>query len=274
MRSSKLASLKYLHKTKPTNHLENAWKTIWIKKNKGMEFEGYMEPIAIHRNFCSTVKALGSIKDKGSSYQISAPQLGLGASGVIPFVIPPLIMYTQGMTCEELVNIQLCYGAVILSFLGGIRWGMATIPGSLIPGSWAQYCWSVIPSLISWAGLMLPGIAPGYLTVISGLGLACYKDVIQTGYSFWFKVLRIFLTLIATLSMTLSLVITYQFTTKKTLLEAMNTTKIQLSEAFKTTKEFVFNHKTKATAKKFGTDNSYEFPESTDIEENVTKDKG
>ena len=52
------------------------------------------------------------------------------------------------------------YGAVILSFLGGVRWGMA-VDGSKFPPSsaWYHYTWSVTPSLMAWAALCLPSIS-------------------------------------------------------------------------------------------------------------------
>lgn len=48
------------------------------------------------------------------------------------------------------------YGAVILSFLGGVHWGLAvgktSRSGSLVP----HLVLSVVPSLVGWAALLLP----------------------------------------------------------------------------------------------------------------------
>ena len=162
----------------------------------------------------------------------------LGISGLIPFVTPPLLMYTQNVTCPELMQYQLYYGAAILSFLGGVRWGMAVTPGSAIPGNLAQYSWSVIPSLIAWGALMLPDtypvmssvMSPGMSFVIFGIALTCYKDLKQAGYPLWFKGLRILLTIVAIISMSSSLYIMYNNESKKPLPDILLTSQIQLEE--------------------------------------------
>ena len=67
----------------------------------------------------------------------------LGWAGVLPFA---------GLVCAEwwppgagaLVGLQL-YAAVILSFLGGVRWGRAMEAGEA-----DRLVWSVVPSLIAW----------------------------------------------------------------------------------------------------------------------------
>ena len=47
------------------------------------------------------------------------------------------------------------YGAVILSFLGGIRWGLVLNNKAQVQ-KWAPLMWSVVPSLIAWPALLLP----------------------------------------------------------------------------------------------------------------------
>ncbi len=54
---------------------------------------------------------------------------------------------------------QLAYGASILSFLGGVRWGMLVTPGTPITGSWLQYSYAVAPSLVAWSALLMPPVA-------------------------------------------------------------------------------------------------------------------
>ena len=53
---------------------------------------------------------------------------------------------------------QLAYGASILSFLGGVRWGMLVNPGAPIAGSWLQYSYAVAPSLVAWSALLMPPV--------------------------------------------------------------------------------------------------------------------
>ena len=139
-------------------------------------------------------------------------------------------MYSQAMFCPELAEFQLYYGAVILSFLGGVRWGMAATSYG-IPHTWAQYSWSVTPSLIAWVALMLPGCTYGYLSLIIGHGITFYKDMNESGYPSWFKGLRFFLTFFALLSLISGLVCAYAFANKKTLGEAIRDIKLPKPEA-------------------------------------------
>lgn len=52
-----------------------------------------------------------------------APALFYGFSGLIPFTAIPAYMFQSGAYIPELAFTSLAYGAVILSFLGGVRWG-------------------------------------------------------------------------------------------------------------------------------------------------------
>ncbi|MEQ8230297.1 MAG: DUF3429 domain-containing protein, partial [Gammaproteobacteria bacterium] len=49
------------------------------------------------------------------------------------------------------------YGAVILSFLGGIQWGLA-IAGGAVAG-WGRLGAAVVPALLAWPALLLPATA-------------------------------------------------------------------------------------------------------------------
>jgi len=201
------------------------------KKQQNELFQGhYIQSHDIIRSFKSSVLHQSNNKEIGSFHKSTSAPWFLGISGLIPFITPPLLMFTQNVTCPELIEYQLYYGAVILSFLGGVRWGMAVTPGSPIPGNWSQYSWSVVPSLIAWSGLMLPDTYPGIASVIFGIGITCYNDLRQTGYPSWFKGLRILLTTVAMLSMSFSLYTMYNYQTKKPLPEIIQTSKTQLEE--------------------------------------------
>ena len=73
---------------------------------------------------------------------------------------------------------DIAYGAVILSFLGGIRWGSAVATGngrptglgfSVLPSLWAVFLlWWADPSTAAWgmfAGFVLLGLADGFFVV-------------------------------------------------------------------------------------------------------------
>jgi hypothetical protein len=83
----------------------------------------------------------------------------LGASGVIPFITLALaVAFFEGRERETAYFALAAYGAVILSFLGGIHWGLAVADGNRQPGEGATFvrlAGSVVPSLIGWGALFL-----------------------------------------------------------------------------------------------------------------------
>lgn len=92
----------------------------------------------------------------------------LTASGYLPFAIATLIICARLMPgvwagpWTELVHewaltAALGYGAVILSFLGGVIWGLAIAADAHL-SRWLTL--SVIPSLIGWLAVMVGG-SPG-----------------------------------------------------------------------------------------------------------------
>jgi len=160
--------------------------------------------ISFQRHFTSY---LSDIKDGPK------PALALGAAGLIPFVSAPAILICGGdvTLLKGLLPIvsqgQLAYGAIILSFLGGVRWGKLAAAQPCIQPSWGQFIWSVTPSLIAWPALLVPSQLVSVLMVVSGLGVCGYLDMKQSGYQPWFKGLRLVLTTVAILSLLLTLLL-------------------------------------------------------------------
>jgi len=134
-----------------------------------------------------------------------APALGLGLAGLIPFVAAPAYMYNAGVFLPSIATAQLTYGATILSFLGGVRWGLLASGGPHLPPSWSQYSWSVTPSLIAWAALLIPNQPAATTLCVAGLATALVLDLKQQGYPDWFRGLRLILTLGAVTSLVCSL---------------------------------------------------------------------
>jgi len=64
-----------------------------------------------------------SLKNFTQIKNAPASALVYGVSGLIPFTAIPAFMYQTSMYVPELAYAQLAYSAVILSFLGGVRWG-------------------------------------------------------------------------------------------------------------------------------------------------------
>ncbi len=93
----------------------------------------------------------------------------------------------------------LSYGAVIVSFLGGIHWGLA-MRASPVPV--ARLVWGVLPSLLGWLAVLLD--SPwGHLVLALSL-LACFavdRTVYrELGLDAWLA-LRAVLTLIAAIAL-------------------------------------------------------------------------
>ena len=141
-----------------------------------------------------------------------APALGLGLAGLIPFVSAPVYMYNAGFFLPAVAAAQLAYAATILSFLGGVRWGalVTAAPGDPdLPPSWAQFSWSVAPSLVAWGALLVPSVAAGQLVCGAGLVAAAAVDLQQRSFPAWFRGLRFLLTFFAVLSLLASTVCSY-----------------------------------------------------------------
>ena len=97
--------------------------------------------------------------------------LALGAAGLIPFVgLAGLVIAgrTEIGTFATRPAL-LVYGALIASFLGGIRWGIAAARGLGL----RDYALSVAPSLLAWLALALRApwdlVGLGILVLVWGL---------------------------------------------------------------------------------------------------------
>lgn len=145
------------------------------------------------------------------------PALYLGFAGLIPFVSPTLLMAMSEMYFPELAYAQLAYGASIVSFLGGARWGFALPESSPAKPDWINLANSVVPSLIAWvAMLMSDSIVPAATMVIMGLGISLHYDLsLLPSYPSWFKALRSVLTAVAFFSLVGTLIMNGIYPEKK-----------------------------------------------------------
>lgn len=108
------------------------------------------------------------------SLVIPTPALVLGLAGLIPFLTCALLAWipnllttfvqdsASGFSNAELIQQKAilalgAYGAVILSFLGGIRWGVVVNNKTQVR-RWGPLALSVVPSLIAWPALLLPAV--------------------------------------------------------------------------------------------------------------------
>ncbi|TDP84692.1 uncharacterized protein DUF3429 [Aquabacterium commune] len=136
--------------------------------------------------------------------------LRLGYAGLIPFAAGAVFVWLLvGRIDDEpfafVVRALASYGALIVSFLGGMRWGLvmgSSEAGALSPGYQRRALWTGIAfSLAAWLALLMPPHAG--LVVMGALLIACYlldrKHYLELGVSGWLT-LRFRLTVVASLS--------------------------------------------------------------------------
>jgi len=137
----------------------------------------------------------------------------LGLAGAIPFLAlaPPIAAGIPIIPADLVANaatLQIGYGAVIASFLGGIHWSMAmaSFGKPTTQDNADRYIWSVIPALMAWPALVMqPG--PGSLVVGSTLGVAYLVDrsfAKRHLLPSWYMALRLPLTLAAVTGMAIT----------------------------------------------------------------------
>ncbi len=124
----------------------------------------------------------------------------LGYAGLVPFVLLTALMWLVSTELLPFVSIALGgYAAVIVSFLGGVHWGIGFMKGEAAPRF--HFIWGVVPSLLAWLALMMPVYAA--LPLLGLVLVACYavdrKTYPPAGLGQWLP-MRLRLTAVATLS--------------------------------------------------------------------------
>lgn len=106
-----------------------------------------------------------------SSTPASTPDttaLRLAYGGLLPFLLGALLVWAVRSDVQAYVALALsAYAALVLSFLGGIHWGLAMRqPAQAGPAR--GLVWGVVPSLVAWPAAVMP---PDAGLVILGLML-------------------------------------------------------------------------------------------------------
>ena len=128
--------------------------------------------------------------------------LVLGFAGALPFVVAALLAFAGPPSSAAAVTSLLVYGAITLSFMGGVQWGLTMASGQL---SIARLGISVLPALVAWVAALLGG-APGLLLLAAAFaGLLAYdlKTVREGRAPPWYPALRWPLTLVVVASLVL-----------------------------------------------------------------------
>lgn len=100
----------------------------------------------------------------GQDQTVPSAALWLGGAGALPFVaFVGTALLAPGGLADSAQHALAIYGAIILSFLGGIQWGLAISGpigdadgGAASNRLYRRLTISVVPALLGWTGLLLP----------------------------------------------------------------------------------------------------------------------
>lgn len=128
----------------------------------------------------------------------------LGYAGLVPLAV--LTVWLAGIPADHVwrgmtIRLLVAYAAIVLTFLGGTRWGAALVAGH--PRTARDIALAVLPALLGWAVLFIP---PAYAFVLLAVAFAAQGawDALsgQTGtLPAWFARLRAQLTAVAVIAM-------------------------------------------------------------------------
>jgi hypothetical protein len=117
--------------------------------------------------------------------------LVLGFAGLVPFVAGSIIAFFAGYPGAILVlNLQMAYAAVILSFMGAVHWGLAMAQNDA--GNWRRLGHALLPAQAGWAALMIPN-GLGLLLLAFGFAAVFFADLrtVAAGRApAWYRALR------------------------------------------------------------------------------------
>lgn len=148
------------------------------------------------------------MSDRSTTGKIPGAALLLGLAGLIPFFAAAGAQWASLplLPPETGLKLAIVYGAIILSFLGGIRWGTAIGPyDSARQGM--EFSASVLGSLAGLAAAFLPAI-PALALLIAGFLMQGLWDVMSVDAGrlpAWFGRLRMILTAGAVVSLVAAL---------------------------------------------------------------------
>jgi hypothetical protein len=126
------------------------------------------------------------------SARIPRSVLIYGLLGLIPFLVPPLISLLTPSHAGILGLVALVYGALILSFLGGARWGQEVARPDPRAG---VITLAMLPTLAGFALLLASNIdRPVQLLAMAALfGLQFFWDAASQDLPVWYPRLRLLL---------------------------------------------------------------------------------
>jgi hypothetical protein len=125
---------------------------------------------------------------------------GLAYGGLLPFIALAILQGADSARASWWLAALVGYGAVILSFVGALHWGIAMTALTLDARQRrVAFGWSVLPALIAWGAIVLSGRGAA-LMLLSGFVLHWIQDIRLSGPAglpAWYLPLRVRLTAVA-----------------------------------------------------------------------------
>ena len=115
--------------------------------------------------------------------------LGYGLAGLLPFAAPPLATLLWPPLADVAALAAVAYGALILSFLGGARWGLEVTRAA---PRFEVVTFAMLPTLVGLGLLLLPAGARRFQLAGLALALALHLlwDKRSSGLPRWYLRLR------------------------------------------------------------------------------------
>lgn len=123
----------------------------------------------------------------------------LGYAGLIPFVVFSIGCWIPLPYVTNAPYILITYGAVILSFMGAVHWGVAMANKDQQQGKF--FITSVLPALIAWPALLLAQSLALAILLAGFIGLYTYDRSVEKAQALpgWYIPMRTRLTAVVVL---------------------------------------------------------------------------
>ena len=123
----------------------------------------------------------------------------LGYAGLIPFVVFSIGCWIPLPHVTNAPYILITYGAVILSFMGAVHWGVAMANKDQQQGKF--FISSVLPALIAWPALLLAQSLALVILLAGFIGLYTYDRSVEKAQALpgWYIPMRTRLTAVVVL---------------------------------------------------------------------------
>jgi Protein of unknown function (DUF3429) len=136
----------------------------------------------------------------------------LGYGGLLPFIV--FAALCLGEPAHEIIyrGALFSYGAVILSFVGAIHWGLAmAMPDLNERQRRGCFLWSVVPALMAWVTVLFGPLGTGSILILGFLMQFARDRSLgrEAQLPAWFLPLRIRLTSVACVSLAVGVMSIY-----------------------------------------------------------------